>query len=292
MDYLRSFAPRLVAMVAGQIVQDGPMGGAARNTPHPIRSAPAPRPESDPLVRVENLYVGYDDRPVLRGVSVEVYPGEFVAVMGDNGSGKTTFLQCLLGLIKPEQGRVQVVGQDTQKASVSGLARQVGFVFQNPDHQIFGDSVWQEAIFALQNFSSLDGTTRTWVGELLTRGGLGDRREDHPYRLSYGEKRRLNLISVLGYAPRLLLVDEILIGQDAGNAAFLLELLREQAEKGNAVILVNHAPEITRRYASRLLFFEGGQVVVDAPTDEGLRRLDSLGHSAYLPSCARAGGQP
>jgi ABC-type multidrug transport system ATPase subunit len=89
-----------------------------------------------------------------------------------------------------------------------------------------------------------------------------------------------------------LLVDEILIGQDAGNAAFLLELLWEQAEGGNAVILVNHAPEVTQRFASRLLFFEGGQVVVDAPTDEGLERLDSLGYGAYLPSGARTGGQP
>jgi energy-coupling factor transport system ATP-binding protein len=121
------------------------------------------------------------------------------------------------------------------------------------------------------------------VGELLARCGLGDRRDDHPYRLSYGEKRRLNLISVLVHAPRLILLDELLIGQDAGNATFLLELLRERTEQGDAVIMVNHAPEVTRRYASRVLFFNDGQIVVDAPPGPAFEQLRAMGREAYVP---------
>ncbi len=117
-----------------------------------------------PCVRVEDLHIGYDGHPVLPGVSLEVHSGEFVAVMGDNGCGKTTLLYSLLGLIKPEQGRVEVLGQDTRQVPVSHLARQVGFVFQNPDHQLFADSVWAEATLASSNFQTLDGATEARVG--------------------------------------------------------------------------------------------------------------------------------
>jgi energy-coupling factor transporter ATP-binding protein EcfA2 len=288
LDYLLPFAPRLVAMDSGRIVGDGPLtaensyqrsAASQGRSPH----VAATRPQSTPLVRVEDLHVGYNSRPVLQGVSLEVYPGEFVAVMGDNGSGKTTLLYSLLGLLRPEQGRVKVLDQDTRRVPVSHLARQVGFVFQNPDHQLFADSVWAEATFASRNFQTFDAATETRVGELLARCGLGDRRDDHPYRLSYGEKRRLNLISVLAHAPRLILLDELLIGQDAGNAAFLLDLLRERTEQGDAVIMVNHALEVTRRYASRVLFFDDGQVVVDAPPGPAFEQLRAMGREAYVP---------
>ena len=105
-----------------------------------------------------------------------------------------------------------MLGHDSGQMTVSERARQVGFLFQNPDHQLFADSVWEEATFAARNFGTLDSTAEARVGELLDRCGLGDRRDDHPYRLSYGEKRRLNLISVLSYRPKLILLDEVLIG--------------------------------------------------------------------------------
>jgi energy-coupling factor transport system ATP-binding protein len=295
-NYLLPFTPRLVAMDGGRIVHDGPLATAgsywpstagSRHTPStpqlPERGVAATRPQGAPLVRVEDLHIGYDGQPVLPGVSLEVYPGEFVAVMGDNGCGKTTLLYSLLGLIKPEQGRVEVLGQDTRQVPVSRLARQVGFVFQNPDHQLFADSVWAEATLASCNFQAFDGAAEARVGDLLARCGLGDRRDDHPYRLSYGEKRRLNLISVLAHEPQLVLLDELLIGQDAGNAAFLLDLLRERVGQGDVVIMVNHAPEVTRRYASRLIFLDGGQVVVDAPPELAFEQLAAVGREAYVP---------
>jgi energy-coupling factor transporter ATP-binding protein EcfA2 len=284
-DYLRPFEPRLVVMERGCVVHDGPLAEA-----HYPKSLPVPQPlripatnGTGPAVRVKDLHVGYNAVPVLQGVSLEIQPGEFVAVMGDNGSGKTTFLQSLLGLLKPSHGRVEVLGQDTRHTSVSRLAQQVGFVFQNPDHQLFAESVWQEATFAPRNFGMVDEAAQARITELLARCGLGDRQQDHPYRLSYGEKRRLNLISVLAYAPRLILLDEVLIGQDAENAAFLLGLLRERVEQGDTVIMVNHDPEVTRRYASRLIFFNSGQTGVDAPTEEAFLQLAALGQEVYLP---------
>jgi energy-coupling factor transporter ATP-binding protein EcfA2 len=140
-----------------------------------------------------------------------------------------------------------------------------------------------EAAFAARNFGTLDRAAEARAVDLLARCGLGDRLDDHPYRLSYGQKRRLNMISVLSYAPRLILLDEVLIGQDPENAAFLLDLLREHVAGGGAVIVVSHAPQITNRYASRLLFFEEGRMAVDAPTDQAVMQLEALGKGAYVP---------
>jgi len=280
-EYLRRFGPRLIAMDEGRIVYDGPMPETARN-----QLPAAPRPTDlvpgDPLVRVQDLHAGYNGRAVLDGLSLEVRPGEFVSVMGDNGSGKTTFLHCLLGLRQPSRGCVEVIGRDTRQVPVSELARQVGFVFQNPDHQLFADSVWEEATFAPRNFGEQDADSEERIGELVARCGLGDRRDDHPYRLSYGQKRRLNLISVLSYRPPLILLDEVLIGQDPANAAFLLGLLQEHVAGGGAVIMVNHAPGITRHYASRLLFFGSGKIIIDAPNGQAFEQLNSLGREAYV----------
>jgi len=281
-DYLRRFQPRLVRMEEGRIVHDGPMPPSDGPQEQMSCAGSLAPPSAAPLIRVEDLDAGYNGRPVLRGLSLEVRPGEFVSVMGDNGSGKTTFLHCLLGLHRPSGGRVQVMGHDTRQTPVSELARQVGYVFQNPDHQLFGDSVWQEATLAARNFGTLDAALEARVGELLIRCGLGDRRGEHPYRLSYGQKRRLNLLSVLSYAPRLILLDEMLIGQDPANAAFLLGLLGEYSAGGGAVIMVNHAPDVTHRYASRLLFFNGGTIAVDAPRGQAFDRLRALGKSAYV----------
>jgi energy-coupling factor transport system ATP-binding protein len=287
LDYLLPFEPRLVRLEQGKVAYDGPVTERTAAPKACEWEAPTGA-RLAPLVRTYNLHAGYRgqgarDGFALRGVTLDVYPGELVAVMGDNGSGKSTFLQCLLGLLKPANGYVEVMGLDTRHTPVSRVAREVGFVFQNPDHQLFADSVWREAMFAPENLRLTNGTTAERVAGLLARSGLGGRLEEHPYRLSYGQKRRLNLVSVLSYRPRLILLDEVLIGQDPANAAFLLEVLGEEVARGGSVILVNHAPEVTRRCASRVLFFDAGRCVVDAPTEEAFERLRALGKEAYVP---------
>jgi len=288
-EYLRRFNPRWLRMVGGQLSAFSGQPSAvsrqsavARQQPSPLLPTPYSLLPS-PLVKTERLHAGYNGHHVLRDVSVEIGPGEFVAVMGDNGSGKTTFLQCLLGLLKPAEGRVEVTGQDTHKTPVSKIAQRVAYVFQNPDHQLFAETVWQEATLAPRNFGAWNGTTEALATALLDEAGLGDRHDDHPYRLSYGEKRRLNLAAMLTYAPDLFLLDEILIGQDPDNAGRLLTWLQARVTAGCSVVLINHAPEIAQRYATRLLFFEAGRLAVDAPIDQSFARLASLGRTAYLP---------
>jgi energy-coupling factor transport system ATP-binding protein len=232
---------------------------------------------------VAHLRAGYNGRTVLEDVSLNIGAGEFVALMGDNGSGKTTFLQCLLGLLPPIGGDVIAMGQDTRRIPVSRVARQVGYVFQNPDHQLFADSVWEEATLAPRNFGLWDADIETRTRSLLAAANLAERLNEHPYRLSYGEKRRLTLISVLAYGPPLILLDEVLIGQDPDNAAQLLDWLAAHVAQGGTVVLVNHAPELIQPYATRLVFFRDGEIVVDAPPEQGFPMLAEMGYSAYLP---------
>ncbi len=282
LDFLRPLRPRQIRMADGCIVGDGPLPGQPPDHILPLPKAHRAGAARESRVRVEGLVAGYNGQPVLDDVNLEINASELVAVMGDNGSGKTTFLQTLLGLLRPSAGRIEVLGRDIRTTPVSQIAQDVGFVFQNPDHQLFAESVWDEAVFAPRNFECLDGEVRTHAEVLLAESGLGERHAEHPYRLSYGEKRRLNLVSILTYRPRLILLDEVLIGQDPANAAWLMGLLREQVAEGAAVVMVNHNPEITLRYADRLVFFAAGQIRVDAPPKAAFQQLAMLGYNAYV----------
>jgi len=234
------------------------------------------------VIRIKGLYKDFGDNHVLKGITNHIQKGEVVVVIGPSGSGKSTFLQCLLGLLRPTSGKVKVLGQDAGRAPVSQLARQIAYVFQNPDHQLFADSVWQEATLAPRNFGMWDSDVEQRIAAMLQLSGLDDRRADHPYRLSYGEKRRLNLLAMLSYAPRLLLLDEILIGQDPENATRLLQWVTACVATGSTAILVHHAPSLLRPYAHRLLFFEQGRLLVDAPSEAGFAQLAQCGKNAYL----------
>jgi energy-coupling factor transporter ATP-binding protein EcfA2 len=287
LGYLRPFQPRLITMEQGRIVGDGQdtmVSPSLENAPPSTALRGQPRPGNGRVACTEHLTVEYESTPVLDDVSLDLHAGEFVAVMGDNGCGKTTLLRCLMGLLKPQGGRVEILGRDAAEVPVSSLARDVGFIFQNPDHQLFAESVWDEAAFAPRNFGQFSEATSQRVAQLLERCRLQQYRTNHPYRLSYGEKRRLNLVSILSYEPRLILLDEILIGQDRQNAAMIMDLLQEQTARGASIINVTHDPETTFRYSTRLLFLKDGHFLLDAPTDEALGRLSDLGLTDYLPA--------
>jgi energy-coupling factor transport system ATP-binding protein len=288
-DYLRRFSPRWISMDAGRASESTrpPESFWRSELSGHVRSARSV--SGEPVARVDDLVVGYDaahrdGEAVLHGISLSVAAGEFVVLMGNNGSGKSTLLHCLMGFLKPYSGCVEVVGSDTRRVPVSQLARDVGYLFQNPDHQLFADTVWDEAVLALRNFGLVDSERERGVKGLVERAGLGGRETDPPYRLSYGQKRRLNLISVIGHGPRLLLLDELLIGQDPVNATFLLGLLRDLADRGTAVLLVSHAPEVAALYADRVVYLEEGRVTVDAPPQAAFARLELLGQTAFLPA--------
>lgn len=294
--------PRLVCLEGGRVMLDAPDGAdvdlrhvqisAGARTPRPT----ATQTEQDTLARMQNVTVEYEGHVALRDVSLRVVTGEVVAVLGPNGGGKTTLLHALMGLVVPSRGSVRVGDVEVSAGGVSRLARDVGLVFQNADHQLVAQSVQDEALFAARRFGRETTHATERAVELLTQAGLAGRLDDHPYRLSWGQKRRLNLISAVLHEPRLLLLDEPFAGQDWENVALLLEVIREIVcgeadETGRstggprgACLMVTHDARIVQQSCTRVLFVEGGRVTVDAPTPEAFERLIVMGHDAYVPT--------
>jgi len=276
LDQMRPFGPRLVRMARGRIeIANDTIGQAP-----PLITRMPSRPR-ECLVRVEHLSLDYGSVRALRDLSLDLYAGQIVALMGDNGSGKTSFLRCLMGLLDPSAGRVTFPGLGLDDPPVSTLARHVGFIFQNPDHQLFANTVWEEATLLGHNLRLGDGV-RGRAEDMLRDMGLISYRGHHPFALSYGEKRRLNVVSAVGHAPRLLLADEVLIGQDRANVSSLMGRFRRQADDGACVVLALHDPRSASEYVDRVLFFREGEVVIDAPPREALDHLVGLGgYDAY-----------
>ncbi|MFH1745835.1 MAG: ATP-binding cassette domain-containing protein [Planctomycetota bacterium] len=295
--HLLPLKPRLICLEQGRMVADLP--DATGGGPRPVwlaepaqASAPAPAAQmGTPLIEAEHLGVQYGDRTILDDISLTIHPGEFVAVLGPNGGGKSTLLQALLGLLPIRHGSIRTCGVNVSPRAVSQLARQVGMVFQNADHQLVADTVWHEALYAIANFKLPTGEAELQTENLLGGVGLLDRRNDHPFRLSWGEKRRLNLLSAIVHQPRLLLLDEPFAGQDWDNVAHLLDVIRAVlSPEGNAkrqpgaCLIVTHDPRVVVRLCTRVWFLAAGRVVVDAPVSPAFELLARLGHEAYVPA--------
>ena len=238
---------------------------------------------NQPLIEASRLSLRINRKEILNDISLEVHPGEFIAIMGPNGSGKTTLLHTIMGFYSPEQGRLTGLGKDLIQAKTSEMVADIGFIFQNPDHQLFTQSVWHEATLILQNLGLVTDENLSKAKQFLEESGLGRRIDTHPQRLSYGQKRRLNLGAVILHNPRLLLLDEILIGQDMHNAHKWMKMLKSYTADGHAVLLVNHHAALTQAYCDRVIFLEAGKKVVDAPVSTAFTELESLGFYAFLP---------
>lgn len=301
LDRIMPLADRLLVMDCGRIVMDGKpdevlrlyrerikaMGirlpaepGAEWRCARENRQAGTPCEE---LVNVEGLRFSYNGKEVLHDISFKACTGEIVGIIGPNGSGKTTFLAHLIGIHKPAQGSVQVCGESTKAGKVSRLARMAGYVFQNPNHQIFERTVRGEAGFACNNFGIGRETRDCRVDDELQRFGLSRYADRHPLGLSFGEKRRLNICSVLPHQPRLLLLDEPFVGQDYFNVAAMTEELQALKREGKTVLMVSHDIDMVYRHCDRVVLFLDGRIAVDDAPEAARLKIEALGMKEYLP---------
>ena len=237
-----------------------------------------------PIIQMSQAGAKRGDTHVFHNLDLEILPGEFAAIMGPNGSGKSTLLLALMGLIPIQNGTCEIINENIKNTRTSALVREVGFIFQNPDHQIFTNTVWDEATLTLKNLKSLTKDKEAQAKELLEQFGLAHKLSEHPQRLSYGEKRRLNLAAVLLHNPKLLLLDELLIGQDIDSAHNWMSFLKTYASQGNSVLLVNHHADLTSVYCDRIIFLEEGRKIIDAPVKAAFDSLSELGYEAFLPA--------
>ena len=227
------------------------------------------------LIEIDNLSFSYDKAvPVLRGISTCVRAGELLAVMGRNGSGKTTFARHLNGLLRPSSGTVRVRGVDTASASVPQLARTVGLVFQNPNDHLFADTVEEEILFTLRHMQIDPPEALKRVEEVLAFFRLHPCRTHYPRSLSGGERQRVALASVVAARPQVLVLDEPTRGLEQSLKDALMEFLVAYCTAGNAVVLITHDVETVARHADRVLLLEDGRVVADGPRRKVLTESD------------------
>lgn len=286
-NQLRAFNPIIFELENGKLRSQSNLSPFTPKPSHIKVEQPSAseRKKSDkrPLVEISHLHIKIGGQKILNDISLTLYPGEFIALMGPNGSGKSTLLNAILGFHKPEHGEVIGFGKDLTHVKTSSLVENIGYIFQNPDHQLFTSSIWEEAILTLQNLDLLSEENIRIAQELLTEIGLRGRQDDHPQRLSYGEKRRLNLLAAILHHPKLLLIDEFLIGQDMPNARKWMKTLKDFSSEGQSILLVNHHAELTRDYCDRVIFLDAGRLLIDEPVTLAFESLSQKGYLAYLP---------
>jgi len=284
---LHPFNPEIFEMESGKIkrIEDIPaFQKHLREKSYLLPKIKSPRAkQTELLFELSDISVKINECSILNDINLKIMPGDFIALMGPNGSGKSTLLQTMMGFQKIETGRINAFGKELRSIKTSELVMDIGFIFQNPDHQLFTQSVWDEAILLSKNVGLLTKQKETQAKEWLNCMQLGTRRDDHPQRLSYGEKRRLNLLSVILHKPKLLLIDEFLIGQDMANAHAWMKFLQGYTQKGNAVVLINHHMALTRQYCSRIVFLDEGKILVDDSVPFSINWLSKNNFSEFLP---------
>jgi len=231
---------------------------------------PSNPPIAQPSVQFHDVWYAYNGREALKGISLEIAPGEFVALMGRNGAGKTTLLKQIVGLLKPNQGQVRVMGLDTRQTAQQSIIAHIGYVPQNPSALLFADTVRQELDFTRQS----RGMALGGYESLLETLGLTDYADRYPRDLSVGERQRTALAAVLVAEPQIILLDEPTRGLDYRQKQALAAFLQGEKTKGRTVIMATHDVELAAACAERVILLGDGQVVVDGPTREVM--TDSL----------------
>jgi energy-coupling factor transport system ATP-binding protein len=246
-------------------------------------SKPALRP-STPALEARDIWFTYPGGPpALRGVSLSVAPGELVAVIGQNGSGKTTLARHFNGLLRPQRGQLLLDGRPTAGQSIGALARQAGYLFQNPDQQIFCATTREEIAYGPRNLGLAPAEVGARVAEALSRFGLEAVADRPPATLGYGLRRQVALAAVYALHSPILILDEPTGGLDGRGIAALVALLNELSVAGRTIVLISHDMALVAALAPRCLVMRQGEIVADAPTRDLLGGSEALAAAAVEP---------
>ncbi|HID86975.1 MAG TPA: ATP-binding cassette domain-containing protein, partial [Anaerolineae bacterium] len=247
-------------------------------------------PDAPVILEARDLTVEYPGPPrvvALRDVNLRIRQGEFVGIVGQNGSGKTTLVKCFVGLLQPKKGEVLFRGESIRKLSVGEMARRVGLVLQNPDYQLFTASCRDEVRFGLRNVGVPPEEMEQRVEEALRLVDLSEEADLFPFRLSFGDRRKLAVAATMALDPEVLIMDEPTTAQDHRGRYQLAELARRfHEERQGTVLMITHDVDLIARYAHRLIVLYQGQVLLDGPTAEVFTQVEELRKSFVVPPVA------
>ena len=239
----------------------------------------------EPIIRVENLTHTYSagtpfERSAVDGMTLDVMRGEFLGVIGHTGSGKSTLIQHLNGLLKPTSGRILLDGQDIweKPKEIRQVRFQVGLVFQYPEYQLFEETVYKDIAFGPGNMGLDKQEIDRRVRQAAAFVGLDEKMlEKSPFELSGGQKRRVAIAGVIAMEPKVLVLDEPTAGLDpAGREKILQQLRRYHEEKGNTVVLVSHSMEEIAQNVDRIVVLKGGKCYMEGTPREVFARAEEL----------------
>lgn len=221
------------------------------------------------MLELKNVCFAYKSQtPVIQDVSLAIHAGEFLGVVGRNGSGKTTLTRLMMALKKPDHGSLTFQGVSMHNATPAKMAHHIGYVFQNPDRQIFHDTVAEEAAYGPEQTGCPSERIQAVVHKALEVTGLSHLAGAYPLSLSKGQKQRLAIASALAMQPKMLILDEPASGQDAKEREQLLQLLIKLNRQGTAILLVTHDMEFLSSCAKRTIVMSQGHKVFDGATAE------------------------
>ncbi|MBA2712000.1 MAG: ATP-binding cassette domain-containing protein, partial [Rubrobacteraceae bacterium] len=238
----------------------------------------------EPVIEAEGLTHRYPNGVVaLQGVDLTVRRGEFLAVLGQNGSGKTTLVKHFNGLLKPTEGTVRVGEDETTEHGLRHLGQSVGYVFQNPDHQIFSDTVFDEVAFGPKIRNMEEAEIGERVEEALSAVGMEGRGEEDPFGLTKGERQRVAVASVLAVRPEVLILDEPTTGLDYAEQRSMMDLVKNLNEAGSTIIVVTHTMWVVAEYAHRAVVVRDGKIALQGTVREVFVEEDELRDASLRP---------
>lgn len=231
----------------------------------------------DVIIDVKNLEHTYQNgNKVLKGIDLQIREGEFIAVLGHNGSGKTTFVKHLNGLLIPSSGSVTVNGKDTKDTSIFEIGKDIGYVFQNPDHQIFADTVYDEVAFSpkIRGCSKEEISSR--VKEALKSVDMEGYEEEDPFSLTKGERQRVAVASILSARPKVIILDEPTTGLDYKEQRKMMELVKKLNESGHTIIMITHTMWVVAEYAHKVAVIKDGLMTMYGRTRDVFKKEEEL----------------
>ena len=238
------------------------------------------------LIEVEKVSFIYPDgTEALSNISLTVREGEFLAIVGANGSGKTTLAKHLNGLLTPTSGRLKVCGIEVPGPKTKDLSRYVGYVFQNPDHQLFCRTVYEELLFSPLQMGFSKKEAEEIADMVLKQLNLTPWRDEHPFFLGKGQRRRLAVGAVLTIKPRILIVDEPTTGQDWTGSVDMMNLLKRlNIENKITTIIITHEMKVVTRYCNRVIAMRDGKILYDGDVRKFFGNLDLVEQSGVKPT--------
>lgn len=235
---------------------------------------------AETMLEFKDVSFSYDTTANVQNLNVKVEKGDFIAIIGSNGAGKSTFSKLCNGLLTPTTGNVFVLNKNTRREKVSSLAKHIGFLFQNPDRQICCNTVKEEIAFSLRNNGIPEDEIKRRVKATLEEFGFDGKTE--PFNLSRGQRQRLCLACLIALNPEILILDEPTTGLDYKECMMMMNRIKQLNENGTTVIMVCHDMEVVLDFAKTVIVMNRGQILEQGETRKILADTELLGKARLL----------